>query len=487
MENKTINLRIFLLLLIISVAHFSTAQSFIRKIATTEDEVCWGALENPQGGYILHIQRGQYSDNDPGRFHHRDIFLKLDSQANLIDSLEFSDSDTAWFCVQKTLKWNNEIIITGLLFDPLVYGRSIGFRIIRIDYSLNILSDALFTLQDSYVNPGTPYINHYGNLVFVCTLTDKITASVKYSIIEMDTYGAIVKQVTYPSILPQQAVVELPSLPGYHICDVSCIVAIDEELNFRSTIYQHQQSDARLVDQMGHRPINDSAYIMKGQFGEPLPPGAGFYYDCGYAVFDKNGVWETQHRFGRPYSNDYPQGFDFISTETIYFSVLNFDDVTGSGDNQLGLYSLSINGTEHWNRWFGGYGFIRPGAVLATSDSSCLLIGNYWDFHNKPSAEYDVVIMKLNRDGTITGINKPEEAPTNVTVYPNPGESNISISGKVSGCLLSLYDNTGRLVLQKKLVTNHETIDTASLPAGFYTYRVTGSGSVVTTGKWVKL
>ncbi|HNX44409.1 MAG TPA: T9SS type A sorting domain-containing protein, partial [Bacteroidales bacterium] len=101
--------------------------------------------------------------------------------------------------------------------------------------------------------------------------------------------------------------------------------------------------------------------------------------------------------------------------------------------------------------------------------------------------EYDLVVMKLNRDGTITGIDKPGEAPVNVTVYPNPGESTVSVCGKVAGCLFSMYDNTGRLILQKKLTANNEMLDTADWPAGFYTYRVTGSGSFVAAGKWIKL
>ena len=464
------------------------AQSFFKTISTVEDEVCWNALELPDGGYLLLLQRGSsYSYDDPARFQHRDIILKIDQTGNLIDSIEFPDPDTSLMYLQQLIRYEDKIIITGILLSPEVYGRKEALRIIQMDYALNILSDTIFANPMYYLDPAIPRINHNGNLVFVCTYTDKTTEEKTNSLVEISPTGTVIKQVYQSLLLPTHSVIDLPAMSGYHVCDISRIVAFDYDFNFISQLYEHQTpNDSTLVNQVGHKCISDSSYVLTGQLSEILPPNAGFFYDCGFAVFDMNGNWESQHRFGSPYRNDYPQSFDFLITNEIYFSVFNPADVNGSGDNRIGLFCISLNGTEIWSHWYGGYGFIRPGAVVANIDSTCTLIANFWDIHAKPYPEYDIVIMKLNRDGTITPTQISSEKKVNIYVYPDPGKDYLNVKGVSTRCELSLFDNAGRLVFSKTLESNNATINVCELLPGFYTYCIDSKNKTIAYGKWVK-
>jgi len=71
-------------------------------------------------------------------------------------------------------------------------------------------------------------------------------------------------------------------------------------------------------------------------------------------------------------------------------------------------------------------------------------------------------------------------ADETLKLYPNPvlGELHLQTTGELAGSQLSIFDVTGRLVLQTKQVTN--TINVSRLVAGVYTLVLTKNGSVVT-------
>ena len=67
-----------------------------------------------------------------------------------------------------------------------------------------------------------------------------------------------------------------------------------------------------------------------------------------------------------------------------------------------------------------------------------------------------------------------------VVIYPNPFQASLKVSMQRGE--FSLFDSTGRLILQQSLSSN--PIDTAHLKAGVYFYRLTSGG--VRTGKLIK-
>lgn len=78
----------------------------------------------------------------------------------------------------------------------------------------------------------------------------------------------------------------------------------------------------------------------------------------------------------------------------------------------------------------------------------------------------------------------------NITLSPNPFSNNLQISfpdNLAQPVNIELYDLNGKIQLSKKLSPGTESeINTTSLPAGLYLYRITATDGRFTTGKLVK-
>jgi hypothetical protein len=93
-------------------------------------------------------------------------------------------------------------------------------------------------------------------------------------------------------------------------------------------------------------------------------------------------------------------------------------------------------------------------------------------------------VFQSGYSGTIgTGINNPGNLE-NMKVYPNPTRGMITFSGMKTIDKLTVYDLTGRSVLEVANITNG-TADLSSLKEGMYYFRLE-SGKNVGTGKVVK-
>ncbi|RYZ17871.1 MAG: T9SS type A sorting domain-containing protein, partial [Sphingobacteriales bacterium] len=74
----------------------------------------------------------------------------------------------------------------------------------------------------------------------------------------------------------------------------------------------------------------------------------------------------------------------------------------------------------------------------------------------------------------ISAANKPvAELP--VSIYPNPAQNSIFVSGEITGATVSFTDLTGRTVLTQKLPAGSTKIDVSSLTSGTYILRVSNS------------
>lgn len=78
-------------------------------------------------------------------------------------------------------------------------------------------------------------------------------------------------------------------------------------------------------------------------------------------------------------------------------------------------------------------------------------------------------------------INVDKQNFTAITVFPNPGNTTIKITGARINSVFKLYDLRGRLVRSPKL-DRAMTVDIDDLPAGLYIWKVNS-----VTGKWIKL
>lgn len=83
------------------------------------------------------------------------------------------------------------------------------------------------------------------------------------------------------------------------------------------------------------------------------------------------------------------------------------------------------------------------------------------------------------------GLGKEMEARNNISVYPNPGDDFLYVEAKdYAGLSIQLYDMLGGLVLEQNIVPG-QTLNTAKLAAGIYTYKVYQYNSEQKIGKLV--
>ena len=127
----------------------------------------------------------------------------------------------------------------------------------------------------------------------------------------------------------------------------------------------------------------------------------------------------------------------------------------------------------------------REGIDVLGLPSNDMVIMGIESYNNTDAT--NLFLMKLDYDGTVsTKENKTEET---FTLYPNPGTSALKIKTALTGKNIQLHisDVSGREILVQT-VYNGKTVNVSRLKAGIYFYRLTSkNGTVIKTGKWVKL
>jgi len=90
---------------------------------------------------------------------------------------------------------------------------------------------------------------------------------------------------------------------------------------------------------------------------------------------------------------------------------------------------------------------------------------------------------------TVTAIKGLKVSGIELSVYPNPTNSFLSIEVKTDkqrDLLLSLFDLNGRLILQKKMAGNKQTIKMQNYKPGTYILKVTEDNKEIRTYQIVK-
>ncbi len=85
----------------------------------------------------------------------------------------------------------------------------------------------------------------------------------------------------------------------------------------------------------------------------------------------------------------------------------------------------------------------------------------------------------------------PQVDPTQIALYPNPGNDHFILSG-VEGQLpaghhsLFIFDQLGRSVIEMDRISDQDVIGTASLPPGIYTVLITDRNGRMFHQRWIK-
>lgn len=397
-------------------------------------------------------------------------------QGTLTDSITFADNDSLNFAGGAILLNDEELVTTSSVFAKDDIYHNSALRITRLNYNLDIIDDVIYSKPGYYLGAGASALNGNGNLVMAIHPESVVSGERYAAALEITPHGELVRENIISELLPSGNVVVLGEGNGYLFTDITMIASLDENLNYRDLLYQRQDNDQQWSIISSIKAINDTSCLVSGW--KPWDP-----FNAAWSVLNVNGTWGQQHDFGISGVNDHAGGADFVTTDNIFISRA----AEMEGYTEWSLYNFKLDGTENWHHndyTYKGYHFSGFGAY-ATSDNSCVILGRY-QTENSGWNEYDLVFMKLNEDGSVTGIGELGDAKTGISLYPNPGTDKIYFNGKAAGCGLSLFNNAGRLVFSKTVESDNATIDVCKLLPGYYTYRIESKNTTI-SGKWIKV
>ena len=106
------------------------------------------------------------------------------------------------------------------------------------------------------------------------------------------------------------------------------------------------------------------------------------------------------------------------------------------------------------------------------------------------SVYYRLKTIDIDGKFTFSGIVflRTDRANTSsYAIYPNPARDIITISSSGSATngrgMITLFDMGGRLLVQQKIIANHQQVSVAALPGGTYFLQLSSSGNILYTQK----
>jgi hypothetical protein len=241
------------------------------------------------------------------------------------------------------------------------------------------------------------------------------------------------------------------------------------------------------------RKFNEQQYLLSGQ----IFPNTISDKNQLIAVekLDKDYHAYNYQRVG-PYLVDtvtYPawvKNMDFVDTSNVFIGgTVNLAMYPNSNQNSyLILANLDSELNKQWQYFYGLDKYYELHGILATQDGGCLMLATYFNF-TENEYERDIILIKVDSNGLITGINqKPEFEISNAIIYPNPGIEyfNVQSGPQISGAEFYLFDVNGKAIIVEKITNSLLNVNTAFWPSGTYTWQIVFKNKVIESGKWVK-
>jgi hypothetical protein len=415
--------------------------------------------------------------------------IKLDAYGRFMDSLNNSYVENSSFFASIISYDTGGLLMVEGVYNHLNSNKDAKFVLSNMDEELNILSRKTYTLQPDLslllLNASTDFqgkIMLGGTVVdehnvlrpLIYVLNNKLDSIIGKIMVEQ---GGMVWQTK--SLSNNQY--WFARIPGarYYLTD-SVLNVIDT-----------QQVPDFISSNLGVKWDTDTSFYLMGSKSYP-DPGYNLAFIRQFDPIDTSGYIFNQ--WGISDTVDLPaatNGIDFNNKDTIY--------IGGSRDIYTGVYNkwpswFIILQTDsmlnvRWEKFYGGDAHYVMSKIVASRDGGCLVSGTRYDYQNIPGEQTNIVILKLNAQGILVGMEDGSKIKTHESiVYPNPGTSEIKvrIAAQHTESLFQLYDMNGKLVVSNEIYGKWRTINTAFLNPGTYIYRITSKQGLFESGKWVR-
>lgn len=243
-----------------------------------------------------------------------------------------------------------------------------------------------------------------------------------------------------------------------------------QRIHEAGVVIDYLANDTFAIDEMVYTAVQDSVVFTRVSWnGQP--------------------AWDTLYRFDAVIGDRwFPPGADSVcmnGTEGM-LEVLDTGTVVVDGLSlrQWTISYIDASGQPIWGAFpmverlgtYGGIGLL-PG--------SCIIVeyGESLRCYDDSQIEYRAPGWTFGC-GSVTAL--PETATGDLTVFPNPGRERFSMHLPGGPHTITLFDVTGRMVLQQRTSEARPVIGTEALPAGLYRIAVRDPQGAVMGATWVK-
>lgn len=488
--------RFLLFLVMITCIQLYGQQSFVKTFGTDCEEIPL-CMKQIGSNYFI---SGSFSFNKLGRVYQAQI-IKLNARGEIVSDKLFPFQAEGFTGLTAIFPLNeSEFLMVGGTKSDLEPNAQVW--IMKMDTSLNIIWDQKYMTNKSYISNAYLAENAQGNILIGTSLAgDGPYGSNSLFFIEITKQGDSLRSQYVEMGNPQN--MQIGSLLYIDEQYKAFVGGFGEYVNY-SSFSQILQLDTTL-NICEIRPIPDSHDFY--MFAENI--NNSYYYitsmvynpsnifDVSITKFDINENVLADNHAGSV--GDIPDYSAFIRCMAISNS--NSIYTGGSARDNGNFYSCTENLWKvlmlsnydsllncRWTYFYGSDTACYTMSTMdATSDGGCIIAGMFYT-PERPEKMLDVVVIKVDSMGLITGPDKIKDLVKNAVLFPNPGSDYLMVQSgpQIAGAKFTLYNTPGYAVLTTKLESTYQQIDTRSLTSGLYLWQIVYRDKIVDQGKWIK-
>jgi hypothetical protein len=196
---------------------------------------------------------------------------------------------------------------------------------------------------------------------------------------------------------------------------------------------------------------------------------------------------------GVPDTNDHgcitSKTYSFSNPDSIHYAGVKNLIVSFTPDEiswlRIGMLNRQLQ--PYYMRYYGGDAQYWIEFVLHTHDGGMVIHAMRLEDFTYTESDWDAFFLKVNSEGLITGTAPSKICPERAfRISPNPGTDHAEINLVMLKAQLTVFDISGRMIIQQSLTEGKNTVNTSHLPKGLYLYSVKDNKDYIETQKWLK-
>jgi hypothetical protein len=471
--NKNV-LLISLLLILFLIQKSYSQQSFMKYHYTQSNERSFSIIQDKNDNYVVAGYVGDYNTLV------YPIAYKFDKNGNPKDSLILNAFNDNIALFVNSFQIGDYYYFTGISKPNASSTLNKKILFVKTDTSLNVITTKFSTfpndnsdilLMNTRVDNDTDFII-VGHRV---RMTDSRISGFLYKISQNgDSINSRINSFDSVSFYPDLLIDSLNNYYifkyGSHYLDSNVVIKFDKDLNY-ITRYKIPELARRAYTPLW---VNDSVYTV----GSRAMDGIYSNYDRMFVMkADFNGNIIDSVTFGKPHLYNYPASYcrNLAENKKYYFfggysAHSIFGSPYGTTKSWLFVAKMDKDLNVKWENYYGYDAYETADMILATNDGGCILLASRDDLYDNLN-QLDIMLLKLDSNGTTTWTKTITIPKPKITIFPNPAHTTITLRLAAPGDRpqqLTVYNHLGQSVLQRQTTEELTTLNISHLPAGVY-------------------